>query len=106
VRLADGVEINVCASALRPESTQALLSVRPEKIYITKTKPMKENAFKGVIEEEVFRGAMDELRIRVAGKLELKAVVANESAHEHAWHKGDTVYCAVHADDVVVVEGK
>ena len=104
VRLVDGVELSVRASAVQAATRQALLSVRPEKIYITKTKPMKENAFKGVIEEEVFRGAMDELRIRVAGKLDLMAVVANESAHERAWHKGDQVYLAIHADDIVVVE--
>jgi len=104
VRLADGVELSVRAAAVQAATKQALLSVRPEKIYITKTKPMKENAFKGVIEEEVFRGAMDELRIRVAGKLDLMAVVANESAHERAWHKGDQVYLAIHADDIVVVE--
>jgi len=104
VRLADGVDLLVRAAALQAASKQALLSVRPEKIYITKGKPTKENAFKGVIEEEVFRGAMDELRIRVAGKLDLMAMVANESAHERAWHKGDQVYLAIHADDIVIVE--
>ena len=98
--------MTVRSAALRPGSGRALVSVRPEKIYITRTKPAKDNTFKGVIEEEIFRGAMDELRIRVAGGLELMAVVANESAHEHAWHKGDTVYCAIHADDIVVVEQK
>ncbi len=106
LRLADGADVTVRSAALRPGSGRALVSVRPEKIYITRTKPAKDNTFKGVIEEEIFRGAMDELRIRVAGGLELMAVVANESAHEHAWHKGDTVYCAIHADDIVVVEQK
>ena len=104
VRLAEDVELTVRSSTIKENSTQALLSVRPEKIYITRNKPMKENAFKAVIEEEVFRGAMDELRLKVAGKLELMAMVANESAHERAWHKGDIVYCAIHTDDVVVVE--
>ena len=78
--------------------------MRPEKIYITKTKPAKENAFKGVIEEEIFRGAMDELRIRVDRGIALMAMAANESSHERAWHKGDVVYCTIHADDIVVVE--
>ena len=106
VRLAEGVELNVHTAAIRENATQALLSVRPEKIYITRNKPMKENAFKAVIEEEIFRGAMDELRLRVAGKLSLMAMVANESAHERAWHKGDTVFCAIHTDDIVVVDQK
>ncbi len=106
IRLDEGVEVAVRASALRSGSTRALMSIRPEKIYITRTKPAKDNCFKGVIENEIFRGAMDELRIRVAHNLQLMAVVANESAHEHAWHKGDTVYCAIHSDDIVVVEQK
>ena len=106
LRLGDGAEVNVRARALRPETTRALLSVRPEKIYITRTRPEKDNTFNGEIEEEIFRGAMDELRIRVAGGLRLMAMAANESAHEHAWHKGDTVFCTIHTDDIVVVEQK
>ena len=104
LRLGDGAEVSVRAAAVRPDATRTLVSVRPEKIYITRTKPAKENTFRGVIEEEIFRGAMDELRIRIAGGLQLMAVVANESAHEHAWHKGDAVFCAIHTDDIVVVE--
>ncbi|MFT3829200.1 MAG: ABC transporter ATP-binding protein [Opitutaceae bacterium] len=106
LQLGEGAEVSVRASAVQPGATRVLVSVRPEKIYITRTKPAKENTFKGVIEEEIFRGAMDELRIRIAGGLQLMAVVANESAHEHAWHKGDTVFCAIHTDDIVVVEQK
>jgi spermidine/putrescine transport system ATP-binding protein len=115
VRLTDGVELAVKKETLQDSTSQALLSVRPEKIYITKTKPAKENAFKGTIEEEVFRGAMDELRIRIGGTptsngtptgLSLMAMVPNESAHERSWHKGDTVYCTIHTDDIVVVEQK
>ncbi len=111
VRLTDGVELAVKKETLQDQTTQALLSVRPEKIYITKTKPAKENAFRGTIEEEVFRGAMDELRIRIGGTpgapmagLHLMAMVPNESSHERSWHKGDTVYCTIHTDDIVVVE--
>ena len=115
VRLTEGVELAVKKETLQDSTSQALLSVRPEKIYITKTKPAKENAFKGTIEEEVFRGAMDELRIRIGGTpaangshtgLSLMAMVPNESSHERSWHKGDTVYCTIHTDDIVVVEQK
>lgn len=104
VRLIEGVELGIRTTAIRPETRSALLSVRPEKIYITKTKPAKENAFRGTIQEEVFRGAMDELRIRVDGGLNLMVMVANESAHERSWHKGDVVFCTIHTDDIVVVE--
>ena len=115
VRLTEGVELAVKKETIQDATTQALLSVRPEKIYITKTKPAKENAFKGTIQEEVFRGAMDELRIRIGGTpgasgaatgLSLMAMVPNESSHERSWHKGDTVYCTIHTDDIVVVEQK
>ena len=113
VRLTEGVELAVKKETLQDATTQALLSVRPEKIYITKTRPAKENAFRGTIEEEVFRGAMDELRIRIGGTpgspsagLTLLAMVPNESSHERSWHKGDTVFCTIHTDDIVVVEQK
>jgi len=115
VRLTEGVELAVKKETLQESTNEALLSVRPEKIYITKTKPAKENAFKGTIQEEVFRGAMDELRIRIGGTpgangaapgLSLMAMVPNESSHERSWHKGDTVYCTIHTDDIVVVEQK
>jgi spermidine/putrescine transport system ATP-binding protein len=33
----------------------------------------------------------------------LTAVVANESALQEAIHEGDEVWCALHADDLVVV---
>jgi len=104
VRLLEGVELGIKNTAVRPDTKEALLSVRPEKIYITRNKPAKENAFRGTIREEVFRGAMDELRIRVDGGLELMVMVANESAHERSWHKGDVVFCTIHTDDIVVVE--
>ena len=104
VRLIEGVELGIKLASVRPETKHALLSVRPEKIYITKTRPAKENAFRGTIQEEVFRGAMDELRIRVDGGLNLMVMVANESAHERSWHKGDVVFCTIHTDDIVVVE--
>jgi len=104
--LGDGAELNVRSALLRPGTTRALLSIRPEKLYIARAKPAKDNTFKAEIAEEIFRGAMDELRLRVAGGLQLMAMVANESAHEHAWHKGDTVFCSIHTDDIVVVEQK
>jgi len=70
MRLADSVELTVCMSAIKRSS------VHPEMIHLTRNKPMKENVFKAVIDEEVSRGAMDELRLKVASKLELVAMVA------------------------------
>lgn len=103
-RLAEGVHLRVRSDRLRAGTARVLLSVRPEKIYITRSRPSKENTFKGAIEAEIFRGAMDELTIRVAGGIALSAMAANESAHQQAWHQGDTVFCTIHADDVVIVE--
>jgi spermidine/putrescine transport system ATP-binding protein len=106
LRLDEGADVTIRAALLRPGATRTLLSVRPEKIFISLTRPAKENTFPAVIVDEIFRGAMDELRLRIPGGLQLMAMVANESAHEHAWHKGDTIYCAIHTDDIVVVEQK
>ncbi len=45
-------------------STQLLVSIRPEKIHLQKTKPNGENVFAATVDEELFKGAIGELRSR------------------------------------------
>lgn len=104
VRLAGGVELGVKAGALRADTKRVLLSVRPEKICIERAPQTRANTFAAEIRVEVFRGAFDEFVLAGPGGLVLKAIAANESAHEETWHRGDTVHCTIHADDIVVVE--
>ena len=106
VRLTGGLEIKV-PFALWPEgSARAVISVRPEKLCISR-QPIDgaENCFEATITEEVFQGALDRLELQTAAGTRLTAVVANESAIREAFHEGDQVWCGLHFDDLVVVRG-
>ena len=82
----------------------ATISVRPEKVHVSKTPLDGDNAFEARVVEEVFKGATDRLVIAAAVGTRLTAIAANESALRQAIHEGDAVWCALHADDIVVVK--
>lgn len=104
VRLEGGLEIVVPLIAWPRDAAKAVVSVRPEKVCISK-KPIEgaENCFEATITEEVFQGAIDSLVVRTDAGTVLSAVVANESAMMEAFHEGDRVWCGLHLDDLVVV---
>jgi spermidine/putrescine transport system ATP-binding protein len=96
-------QIELTMDACETSSGELLISIRPEKIRIQKTPPTGENVFQARIEEEIFRGAMDQLLLRTTSGLSLTALVANESAAQQALHSGDAVYCQLHRSDIVLV---
>jgi len=51
--LGDGAELSVRSALLRHGTTRALLSIRPEKLFIARSKPAKDNPFKAEIAEEI-----------------------------------------------------
>ncbi len=104
VRLSDGLEWRVRLPGFPEGIKDVLVSIRPEKIYISK-KPITdaEMIFDARVEEEIFKGALDELWLRTEGGLKLTALVANESAMLEAIHEEDRVHCGVHSDDLVVI---
>lgn len=104
VRLEGGLELEVKASGFCPESTRALVSIRPEKINVTPEKPDGENVFRATVTEEIFKGATDELTVRTEGDLELTVLVANEGLMEFACHAGEQIWCQVHPEDAVLIE--
>ncbi|HLM71737.1 MAG TPA: ABC transporter ATP-binding protein [Polyangiaceae bacterium] len=104
VKLGEHVELTVNAGELAADAANVLVSIRPEKIHIQKKKPSEENCFEARVEEEIFRGATDQLLIKTESGLELTAVVANESAAQEMVHKGDAVFCYLHPDDIVIVK--
>ena len=79
------------------------LSIRPEKIHLSKTVLAGENTFTAVVEEKLFTGALARFVVATAGGTRLSALTANESAHRETVHVGDRIYCAVHAGDIVVL---
>jgi spermidine/putrescine transport system ATP-binding protein len=104
IRLQSGLELVIAAAELPAGATKALISVRPEKIHISRRPVEAENVFPAVIEEEIFQGATDSLRLVTDQGTRLHALVANESATQEAFHAGDRVHCSLHLDDMVIVQ--
>ncbi|HVZ64896.1 MAG TPA: ABC transporter ATP-binding protein [Lacunisphaera sp.] len=105
-RVSDGLDLIVAAADLPAGADRALLSIRPEKIHISKQRIGAENVFAARIEEEIFRGATDQLLLVTDQGTRLHALVANESAIAEAFHEGDRVYCGLHLDDLVIVQAE
>lgn len=103
VRVTGGMEWLIDAEDLPRGAKHARVSVRPEKIFISKQPLDAEAVFTARVEEEIFKGPMDELWLRTPQGVRLTALVANESAMLEAIHEGDEVYCGVHSEDVIVV---
>jgi spermidine/putrescine transport system ATP-binding protein len=103
LRVGGCIDVRVDAADIPTGATTVTLSVRPEKVRIEKAFPRGENVFEARVDEELFKGAVDQLLLVTDGGLELTAVVANESAAELAVHQGERVWCQLHRDDVVIV---
>jgi spermidine/putrescine transport system ATP-binding protein len=88
--------------ALRTDAT--MVSVRPEKIRLSPTRPAGENIFEAVVHEEIFRGASDQLLVRTDAGFELTVVAANRGTGDETFHRGDRVFCQVHPEDIAVLE--
>ncbi len=106
VRLPDGLELTISSTALPAGAMSALLSIRPEKVCISKQRLDTENLFEARIEEETFQGATDSLQLVTDQGTRLHALVANESAMQEAFHEGDRVWCGLHLDDLVIVQAE
>ncbi len=106
VRVGDSLELTVASAELPVGADKALLSIRPEKIHISKHPVQAENLFEARIEEEIFQGATDQLLLVTDQGTRLHALVANESAIAEAFHEGDRVYCGLHLDDLVIVQSE
>lgn len=103
VRVEGGLELLLPSGCWPHGLHTGILSVRPEKVHVSKTPVTADISFEALVEEEVFKGALDHLSLRTQAGTALKAVVANESALLEAIHRGDRVYCGLHVDDLVIV---
>jgi spermidine/putrescine transport system ATP-binding protein len=106
LRLAGDVELLVPSESRLASMTDLLVSIRPEKVHLQKTKPAGDNVFEAEVEDELFKGAIDQLDLKTAGGLELTVMVANESATQECFHKGEKVWCSLHPSDIVVVRAE
>jgi spermidine/putrescine transport system ATP-binding protein len=103
VRLGGGLEVMLPLRVWPAGRSQALVSIRPEKVHVSRLRDLGSNTFAATIEEEVFMGATDHLVLATAAGTRLSAVVANESELGDIFHQGDHVICGLHPNDIVVV---
>ena len=101
-RLEGGLELDV-RTPNPPDHSQILLSLRPEKIRLTRENPGGRNSFPGTIEMEIFKGAVDDLTISVQGGLQLGAVLTNDGQAESDLHEGERVFARIQPEDIHIV---
>ena len=105
IKLDGKVDLVIRGADVSADAETLLVSIRPEKIHICKQRPAEHtNLFEAIIEQEVFKGATDELHLRHASGLELTAIAANESAHQDSFAKGERIFCSLHPSDIAIVQ--
>jgi spermidine/putrescine transport system ATP-binding protein len=80
-----------------------LLSLRPEKIRLYRSRPQGQNVFSGRIVVQVFKGAVNDLTVAVSRALELRALIANDGQQELVFQEGEEVFCRIQPEDINIV---
>jgi spermidine/putrescine transport system ATP-binding protein len=92
-------------SAIPAEAKSVGISIRPEKIRLCDDGVVVENSFAAEISGVLFRGELLQLTVRTAGGVTLVVVVVNAGGARLPHREGDRVRCAIHRDDIVLVDG-
>lgn len=103
-RIEGGLEI-LARSSSGSVTDKILLSLRPEKIRMSREKPEGYNIFPARISTETFKGAVDEFTLSLPGGLELGALIANDTEEEVAFHEGQEIFCRISPDDICIISG-
>ncbi|HWE03887.1 MAG TPA: ABC transporter ATP-binding protein [Tepidisphaeraceae bacterium] len=109
-RIGDDVEL-LCRRELRLPArakklelnADVLISIRPEKIRLSKTPLQGPGTFEATVRQEIFRGSTDQLLLQTAGGSELTAIVANWISSDEKIRRGDHVFCQIHQDDIAIL---
>lgn len=102
----DGViELKINAAGLPNDANVAVISVRPERLNLCKDFFPGENCFKVKVEDALFKGATNQFTIVTESGFKLTVMEANESISDMIIKPNDQVFCHVHPDDIVVVQG-
>jgi spermidine/putrescine transport system ATP-binding protein len=105
-RIDPGVEFRVRADQWPKGASRVTLSIRPEKLHLSRFRSADENSFEVRVVEEIFKGALDRFVLMTDAGTRLNALAANESALRESFHVGDRIWGAVHADDLVIVPSR
>jgi spermidine/putrescine transport system ATP-binding protein len=101
--LEGGLTLELPAAQWPADQTEALISIRPEKIHLSREATEGPNHFGAVIERVHFQGPFSKLDLRSDAGTRLHASVANASAMRDAWREGEHLTAALHLDDIVVL---
>lgn len=104
VRIGADVELAVPAASWQSNWARARISIRPEKIQLSKQLLTDRNSFAARIEREQFLGALHRFTLLTDGGVRLIAATAGENSLREKLSVGDRVWAAIHADDVVVLD--
>ncbi|MGH7944401.1 MAG: ABC transporter ATP-binding protein [Opitutaceae bacterium] len=102
-RVTGGLELRIDAARWPANASRANVSIRPEKLHLSRAPLTLENAFGARVVEEFFKGAIDRLVLATDTGTRLHALTTGENALRESFQVGDRIWCAVHADDIVVV---
>lgn len=102
-RLDGGVEVRVRSAEWPKDARRATASIRPEKLHLSERALAGENVFQVTVIEQLFKGAFDRLVLETDSGARLIAVAATESALRESYRARDRIWCALHADDIVIV---
>jgi spermidine/putrescine transport system ATP-binding protein len=103
INLNGGIQLTA-SSSQAIDGKRVLLSIRPEKLRVTHARQEGDSGFPAVVEEVLFKGALEQLELQANGGLELTAVLTNQTADQRDIATGDKVWCQVHPDDIAIVE--
>jgi spermidine/putrescine transport system ATP-binding protein len=101
VRAGAGLVLQATPGSFGDASGPMLVSIRPERISVSPDPISTPNSFPARIEERVFLGPSDLLRIVTVDGTRLLALVASEAAESMA--EGRSVFCRIRPGDIVPV---
>ncbi|MEO6567326.1 MAG: ABC transporter ATP-binding protein, partial [Opitutaceae bacterium] len=103
IRVAGTLELRLPASRWPAGATRAKISIRPEKIHLSRLPPPGENSFAARVIEKTFKGPTDALVLQILTGPRLHALLTNASASTATCAVGDSVWCALSSGDIGVV---
>ena len=104
VKLANGMTLKADCPTLPQEGSPVPLSIRPEKIRLSRVPVPECGCIEAEVIEEVFRGQTVQRLLRAVGRLELVVVATHESAAQDSCRKGERTFCTLHPADTVVID--
>ena len=102
-----GIKLTVRADAIIPASDRATVSIRPERLRLSRSALNLPNVFQATVTDPIFRGATDQVLLSVNPNLNLSALVLRTGGDATPpLSRGDRVYVQVDAHDIVVLAGE